>query len=58
DRAENLAWDERKIYKWEDIMANSLELKVYFKEQRPDGFEVMLLGKEFRDFLEEKGELL
>lgn len=58
DRAENLAWDERKIYKWEDIRANSLELKVYFKEQRPDGFEVVLLEKEFKNFLVQREELL
>lgn len=58
DRAENLAWDERKIYKWEDIRANSLELKVYFKEQRADGFEVVLLGKEFKNFLAQREELL
>jgi len=49
DSAKNLAWDERKIYKWEDIKANSLELKVYFKEQRPDGFEVILGSEEFKN---------
>lgn len=49
NRAENLAWDERRVYKWEDTRANRLELKVYFKEQCPDGFEVVFLSKEFKN---------
>lgn len=49
DRAENLAWDERNIYRWEDIEKNSLQLQVYFKKQRPDGFEILLASEEFKN---------
>ncbi len=48
ETAENRVWDERNIYRWEDIKRNSLQLEIYFKEQRPDGFEILLASEEFR----------
>ncbi len=49
DMAENLAWDERQVYRWEDIEGNSLQLKIYFKEQQPDGFEILAVSEKFKN---------
>lgn len=48
DRAENLAWNEKKVYRWEDASGNVLQLMVYSKRGRPDGFELVVANEELR----------